>query len=454
MKIAFLVPSLRLSGGLNVVMEHGSRLARDHDMDVTMVITHHPDEVPWTYDGLDDVSVRTLADAAGEPFDLVIATWWDTVTHLHRLPSKQYAYFVQSLEDRFFGPADPQGVLAGLTYRLGLPVITEARWIADLFEALQPEVPCFYVPNGINKDIFPVLAEVPDRPDGPLRVLVEGNVDDHIKGVPEALEAIGRMVEPTELTVVSAKGGTLPGAEVIGPISQRELSDVMARTDVVLKLSRVEGMAGPPLEGFHRGATAVITPVTGHDEYTQHGWNALVTGWDDPTGTARQLDLLAADPALLGFLRTNAVATAAAWPDWDRAAETMADAVRSIATASPHDLAATAPLLREARFQVARDSRRIHRLKERIAFDEIHIAKVEENWRVAGDRVQELSRLTEAQAARMDRVEAMLTELERSRWLRLFDRLEAPVQRRRDGLGTVRERLRSVRDTAREEPGS
>ena len=65
MKVAFLVPSLRLSGGLNVVMEHGSRLARDHDMDVTMVITHHPDEVPWTYDGLDDVSVRTLADAAG-----------------------------------------------------------------------------------------------------------------------------------------------------------------------------------------------------------------------------------------------------------------------------------------------------------------------------------------------------------------------------------------------------
>src|SRR5690606_18497220 len=109
-----------------------------------------------------------------------------------------------------------------------------------------------------------------------------------------------------------------------------------------------------------------------------------------------------------------------------------ADAVRSIATASPHDLAATVPLLREARFQVARDSRRIHRLKERIAFDEIHIAKVEENWRVAGDRVQELSRLTEAQAARMDRVEAMLTELERSRWLRLFDRLEAPLQRRRD----------------------
>ena len=36
MKVAFLVPSLRLSGGLNVVVEHGSRLARHHGFDVTI----------------------------------------------------------------------------------------------------------------------------------------------------------------------------------------------------------------------------------------------------------------------------------------------------------------------------------------------------------------------------------------------------------------------------------
>ena len=91
---------------------------------------------------------------------------------------------------------------------------------------------------------------------------------------------------------------------------------LMAHTDVVLKLSRVEGMSGPPLEGFHRGATCILTPVTGHDEYLQHGWNGLLTGWDDPDGTARQLDLLARDRHLLHFLRTNAAATARAWPGW------------------------------------------------------------------------------------------------------------------------------------------
>ena len=54
---------------------------------------------------------------------------------------------------------------------------------------------------------------------------------------------------------------------LVGPVSQAELARLYADTDVVLKLSRIEGMFGPPLEGFHCGATCVVTPVTGHDEY-------------------------------------------------------------------------------------------------------------------------------------------------------------------------------------------
>ena len=51
-------------------------------------------------------------------------------------------------------------------------------------------------------------------------------------------------------------------------------------------------MFGPPLEGFHQGATCVTTEVTGHEEYVEHGYNALVCDWDD---TAR--DGPAARPA-------------------------------------------------------------------------------------------------------------------------------------------------------------
>jgi hypothetical protein len=94
-------------------------------------------------------------------------------------------------------------------------------------------------------------------------------------------------------------------------------------------------MFGPPLEGFHRGATCVTTEVTGHEEYIEHGVNALVVDWDDRRGTARQLDLLARDRMLLHRLRCGALETARDWPDWDRAGELMAVALRAIADAPP-----------------------------------------------------------------------------------------------------------------------
>jgi hypothetical protein len=113
------------------------------------------------------------------------------------------------------------------------------------------------------------------------------------------------------------------------------MAAVYARTDVVLKLSSVEGMSGPPLEGFHLGATCVVTPVTGHDEYIEHGWNGLITDWEDLRGTARALDLLARDRRLLHFLRANALETARAWPSWRQSSQFMAAALLAIRREPP-----------------------------------------------------------------------------------------------------------------------
>jgi hypothetical protein len=108
------------------------------------------------------------------------------------------------------------------------------------------------------------------------------------------------------------------------------MASLYAESHVVLKLSRVEGMYGPPLEGFHLGATAVTTAVTGHEEYLRHGWNGLLVEWDDVRGTARALDLLGRDRALLHFLRLNALRTAVAWPSWEQQGAVMAAILRRI----------------------------------------------------------------------------------------------------------------------------
>jgi hypothetical protein len=117
-------------------------------------------------------------------------------------------------------------------------------------------------------------------------------------------------------------------------------------------------MFGPPLEGFHLGATCVVTEVTGHDEYVEHGWNGLVADWDDPRGTARLLDRLASDTRELHFLRMNALATAQSWPDWEQAGQFMTLALERIRRdPPPAATAGTARLMADVRTSMMELSR-------------------------------------------------------------------------------------------------
>jgi glycosyltransferase involved in cell wall biosynthesis len=211
--------------------------------------------------------------------------------------------------------------------------ITEASWIAQTLAELRPDAPCYLVRNGIDKDTFASPPEAPANTHDPLRVLIEGSPSSWFKHVHAAVEAASMMREPHHVTVVcgeKAALGAVQADQVVGPLSHREMASVYGRSDVLLKLSSVEGMFGPPLEGFHMGATCVVTPVTGHEEYVEHGWNGLITDWEDLRGTARQLDLLASDRELLGFLRGNALETARAWPSWEQSGKFMAGALTVI----------------------------------------------------------------------------------------------------------------------------
>jgi O-antigen biosynthesis protein len=361
-RVAFLLNDLMLAGGVGVVIEHARQLSTRHGHDVVLVLRDEEGE-RWNYQALEGLSVQSLATARTERFDVVFATWWETAYFLFDLQAHRHAYFVQSLEDRFYPLQDAKRFGAAFTHDLPVSVVTEARWIADLLDELRPGTPCYYVRNGIDKSVFPPVEQVEPNLEQPLRILIEGRPDVWFKGVSDALEATRLMCEPRFVTAVVYEPGAADrrADRVVGPLPQRQLAELYAETDVVLKLSRVEGMFGPPLEGFHRGATCVVTPVTGHAEYVVHGWNGLVADWDDLAGTARLLDLLARDRRLLHFLRTNALATAKAWPSWQQSSDMFALALERIVR-SPAP-APSAILLKDARaflyaHQLAVDERR------------------------------------------------------------------------------------------------
>ena len=353
MKVAFLVNDLQLSGGVGVVVAHARQLVEHHGFDVTLVLAREQEAPHWRYDTLEHLHVASLSEAHADRFDIAIGTWWETAFSLFTVPARRYAMFVQSLEERFYLPQEAPRHVA--PYVLDLPVayITEARWIADTLAELRPDAPCFYVRNGIDKTIFTAADDPAPALEGPLRVLVEGNPAVWFKGVKDSFKAIRRMHEPHVATLVSgaqADVSTLGADRYLTGLTHAEMAALYAETDVLLKLSSVEGMFGPPLEAFHMGATCVVAPVTGHDEYVVHGWNGLVADWEDPNGTARLLDLLAKDRRLLHFLRRNAVDTARGWPAWERQGAVMASILHRIAESDPPSATAgVARLMADAR---------------------------------------------------------------------------------------------------------
>ncbi len=408
LRICFVLSRLGPSGGERVALDHARLLAREHGHQVTIAIVEQ--SPPAGRDG--QLELAALADLREREFDLALATWWRTALSLFELRARRRAYFTQNLEERLYRPGDVERVGALATQSLPLAIVTEAAWLAELLQELQPRRVPRHVANGIDKRLF-AIPEHPPQHDGPLRILIEGSSALWFKGVGDALDAVAAMRRPRHVTFVGPDPPDDPRGLIdrtLGPQPYDAMPTVYDDADVLLKLSRVEGVFTPPLEGFHRGATCVVTPVTGHDEYVAHGVNGLVADWDDPHGTARRLDLLAADRTLLHELRTGALTTARGWPSSERATAAMDAALRAIAAEPPPPTdAAAAQLLADV--EVAMEEQRLAqlRLRRRAESAEWLLDGERDHAATLQDRIWELEgKLSRGPLGQLRRLKALL----------------------------------------------
>lgn len=328
MHVAFLVGSADISGGTNVIIEYASRLQRrNHQVTLITQVPVTEKQISW-HTAAQEVDWVTLDQARSKHFDVLFATWWQSVFLLEQLNAANYLYFVQSIETRFF--PDETGkdfetrdidVLAGWcesTYGFPLPAITEARWIQKYLNDHYNN-DAFLVLNGIRKDIYTLKGETvaPRRSEG-LRVLVEGPLNVFFKNVEKTIELCRRADVDEIWLLTSSDISGYPGVDrCFSKIPIAETATVYRSCDVLVKLSYVEGMFGPPLEMFHCGGTAVVYDVTGHDEYITHEFNSLVVQRDDEQKVVQYLQRLKNEQGLLARLKEGAVETAKTWPDWE-----------------------------------------------------------------------------------------------------------------------------------------
>jgi glycosyltransferase involved in cell wall biosynthesis len=329
MKIAFILVSPDISGGCNVIFEHSlGMLERSHQITILTEQKVEPQRLNW-HPPAKRLEWKTFEEASHTNFDVVLATFWKTAYDLHRVNSKIYAYFIQSIESKFY-PEDekPLRRLVDATYLLPLKGITEASWIQKhLMETSGMEA--VLVKNGIRKDIFRLEGGAfSPRDPNQFRVLVEGAVGVPFKNVDQTIR-LCRQSKADEIWLLTPTPlASYPGIDrLFSQIPIQETAKVYRSCDVIVKLSYVEGMFGPPLEMFHCGGTAIVYDVTGHEEYIRNGENAFVLRRDDEKGVIEAINRLKEDGELLVRMKAGAVRTAVNWDDWENASRSFEKAL-------------------------------------------------------------------------------------------------------------------------------
>jgi O-antigen biosynthesis protein len=335
--ICFLLGSPDISGGTSVIFHHAwYAMTGGHRVTIVTDEVVTQDRVFWHPRG-GALTFRKYEEVNNRQFDLVIATYWKTALRMHEVSGEHYVYFVQSIESRFCSARDETlRDLIENTYLFDVHYVTEVAWIQDYLR-LHFNRNVELVLNGIDHTIYrPEGVAVAPRPDGPFRVLIEGPLNVPMKNTERSID-LAKAAGADEIWLMTSSAvDSYPGVDrVFSRVPAAKTAEIYRSCDVLVKLSYVEGMFGPPLEMLLCGGTVVAYKVTGHELYLRDGQNCLLADIDDEVAVVLALSRLRANPVLRRSLMANAVASVADWPDWMASSARFLDVLIGFAAGRP-----------------------------------------------------------------------------------------------------------------------
>lgn len=235
-----------------------------------------------------------------------------------------------------------KAVLAGMARRLSIPYVVhihtgrfEKFWSSvsprrrARIDRLMREAARIIVLGGVFKDM--VTAHVPEAadrtvilpnatperprarsadPDQPVRIAYLG-VLAATKGVPQLIEALGRIGASTPWSATLAGYGDITGTRACavergiadriatpGWVSPQDVDALLAQTDILVLPSFSEGLPMSIIEAFAAGVPVIATPVGATVDVVQDGVNGLLVPPGDAKALSKALSRLIADPQL------------------------------------------------------------------------------------------------------------------------------------------------------------
>lgn len=308
--IAYIIPGCEISGGVAVVCQHVNRLKK-RGYNCILITEDQNDCIDWFPN--QEVEIYKVVDSPIN-IDVLVATSWTTAYTLEKIKAKKKFYFVQSDETRFFDDGDKRKQLAKKTYEMDVEFLTEAKWIQRWLKN-NFNKNAYYVPNGIDTNfMYPTMDRYIERKTK--RILLEGAIDIPYKGMEDAFKAVDGL--DCEVWCVSSSGKPKPEwkcDKFFSRVPIQKMNFIYSQCDILLKMSRVEGFFGPPMEMMACKGACVVGKVSGYDEYIVDGYNALVIEQGNIVDAHNSLKKLLEDNNLRNNLSENGYITATKW-EW------------------------------------------------------------------------------------------------------------------------------------------
>lgn len=313
MKITFLTPHLKISGGVKIICEYARRLAqRKHQVILVTKEKKYPvarkilhtfiNTVRWI--DLKGVKIKFIPEFSERYFpdsNVIFATSWQTAYPVHNAAFKgKKFYLIQHMEYLISRERDK----ARATYSFPLNKIVVSRWLQEMLSEKFSQS-SEHLPNAIDhQQFFPV-----DKTYGTKRIGILHHTADW-KGISDGLKAIEmvqKKLPDVQLVLFGVRHKRLKNinAEYHYYLLPSKLRELYSSCDIFLCPSWYEGFGLPGLEAMACKSALVTTDNGGCRDYALHNETALISPPKQPQALAENIVKLLTDQSLLKKLSEN-----------------------------------------------------------------------------------------------------------------------------------------------------
>ena len=320
MKITFLLPHIRISGGEKVLLEYANRL-QVMGCEVSLVVpapqpkwyrrifmaghnagtTLSPESIDWFENKIPVLVAPKLHSRYMPKADILVASSWQTARSAADMPADmgRKFYFVQHHESLWARDKEK----ASQTYRLPFTKIVVSTWLKEIMWNVYQQDAHLFI-NPVDRRQFFCAKKQWNRP----RKVCMLHHDYDWKGFSEGIQAVQRVrSQGYNLDVVVFGEKTddpMPlfksaGFEFEYHYRPKQLQSVYSACDIYLCPSWHEGLGLPAMEAMACRCALVTTDTGGCRDYAIDGMTALVSKPRDIEGLARNLISLLSNDSLL-----------------------------------------------------------------------------------------------------------------------------------------------------------